>query len=227
MAAVQKNPQTYEHIDPAAGRQPPARPGLRPRRARTSLDKAREFGVDRRLEDPRSQALLAELKELENRGLQFEGADASFELLMQRALNGEQRLFRLIGFRVIDEKRHEDEPPIAEATIMLEGPDGATRAHGGAGQRTRQRPRQRAPQGAREVLPGDRDVRLLDYKVRVLGGDGAPRPVVRVLIESGDDHDRWGTVGVSHNVIEASWQALVDQHRLQALLGREAARAKP
>jgi len=156
-------------------------------------------------------SLLQELKDLEARGFAYEGAEASFELLMQKALDGDRvRYFRLIGFRVIDEKRTEAEPPIAEATIMLEGPDGQiehTAAQGNG-------PVHALDQALRKALgkfyPEVAEVRLHDYKVRVLGGTEGTAALVRVLIESGDEHGRWGTVGVSHNVIEASWQALVD-----------------
>jgi len=130
---------------------------------------------------------------------------------MRKTLEGARaQFFRLIGFRVIDEKRHEGEPPIAEATIMLEGPDGHvehTAAQGNG-------PINALDGALRKALvkfyPEVEEVRLHDYKVRVLGGAEGTGAVVRVLIESGDEHERWGTVGVSHNVIEASWQALVD-----------------
>jgi 2-isopropylmalate synthase len=214
VAAVQKNPATYEHIDPAlvgntqrvlvsdlAGRS-------------NILYKAARFGIDLESNKPAMTALLHELKELEARGFAYEGAEASFELLMQKALDGDRvRYFRLIGFRVIDEKRREDEPSIAEATIMLEGPDGKiehTAAQGNG-------PVHALDQALRKALgkfyPEVEQIRLHDYKVRVLGsGEGAEgtAALVRVLIESGDEHERWGTVGVSHNVVEASWQALVD-----------------
>jgi 2-isopropylmalate synthase len=211
VAAVQKNAVTYEHIDPAlvgnvqrvlvsdlAGRS-------------NLLFKAAQFGIDLRSNTPAVQALLSELKDLESQGYAYEGAEASFELLMRKTLEGARaQFFRLIGFRVIDEKRHEGEPPIAEATIMLEGPDGQvehTAAQGNG-------PINALDGALRKALgkfyPEVEEVRLHDYKVRVLGGAEGTGAVVRVLIESGDEHERWGTVGVSHNVIEASWQALVD-----------------
>ncbi len=211
VAAVQKNPTTYEHIDPAlvgntqrvlvsdlAGRS-------------NILYKAATYGIDASSNKPAVTALLQELKDLEARGFAYEGAEASFELLMQKALDGDRvRHFRLIGFRVIDEKRHETEPPIAEATIMLEGPNGEiehTAAQGSG-------PVHALDMALRKALgkfyPEVEQVRLHDYKVRVLGGTEGTAAVVRVLVESGDEHERWGTVGVSHNVIEASWQALVD-----------------
>jgi 2-isopropylmalate synthase len=211
VAAVQKNATTYEHMDPAlvgnvqrvlvsdlAGRS-------------NLLAKAAEYGIDLASDKPAVQALLRELKELEARGYAYEGAEASFELLMRKALDGgRERFFRLIGFRVIDEKRHEGEPPIAEATIQLEGPDGQvehTAAQGNG-------PVNALDGALRKALskfyPEIATVRLHDYKVRVLGSGEGTAALVRVLIESGDEHERWGTVGVSHNVIEASWQALVD-----------------
>ncbi len=172
--------------------------------------KAREFGVDLDSTDPAVQRLLTDLKELESRGYQFEGAEASFELLMQRALHGYERRFRLIGFRVIDEKRVENEPSLSEATIMLAGPNG-TIEHTAA---TGNGPVQALDGALRKALskffPEIEQVNLLDFKVRVLGSDGGTGAIVRVLIESGDQHDRWGTVGVSRNLVEASWQALVD-----------------
>jgi len=211
VAAVQKQRETYEHIDPAlvgnvqrvlvsdlAGRS-------------NLLYKAAQFGIDLQSDRPAVQRLLEQLKNLESRGFAYEGAEASFELLMRGALEGDRRrFFRLIGFRVIDEKRHEGEPPIAEATIMLEGPNGEvehTAAQGNG-------PVHALDQALRKALgkfyPEVHEVRLLDYKVRVLGSGEGTGALVRVLIESGDERERWGTVGVSHNVIEASWQALVD-----------------
>jgi 2-isopropylmalate synthase len=211
VAAVQKKAETYEHIDPElvgntqrilvsdlAGRS-------------NLLAKAAEFGIDLSGDGPVVRALLHELKELESKGYAFEGADGSFELLMRKALDGERAsFFRLIGFRVIDEKRHADEPPIAEATIQLEGPDGQiehTAAQGNG-------PVHALDQALRKALakfyPEVETIRLHDYKVRVLGSAEGTAALVRVLIESGDEERRWTTVGVSHNVIEASWQALVD-----------------
>jgi 2-isopropylmalate synthase len=171
--------------------------------------------------------VLSELKELENRGFQFEGAEASFELLMHKGLNGKKaRNFRLIGFRVIDEKRSEDEEPLAEATIMIEGPDGGvehTAAQGNG-------PVNALDTALRKALvkfyPQIEEVKLLDYKVRVLGSGEGTGALVRVLIESGDGHARWGTVGVSHNVIEASWQALVDSIDYKLHLDRKRQRGK-
>jgi 2-isopropylmalate synthase len=211
VAAVQKNAATYEHMDPTLVGNV-QRVLVSDLSGRSNiLYKAKQFGVDLASNTPAVTALLQELKELEARGFAYEGAEASFELLMQKVLQGDRvRYFKLIGFRVIDEKRVEGEPPIAEATIMLEGPDGQvehTAAQGNG-------PVHALDQALRKALgkfyPEVAEVRLHDYKVRVLGSEEGTGAVVRVLIESGDEHERWGTVGVSHNVIEASWQALAD-----------------
>jgi 2-isopropylmalate synthase len=211
VAAVQKNPETYEHMDPdlVGNTQRVLVSDLAGRS--NILYKAAKFGIDLESNKPAVAALLQELKELESKGFAFEGAEASFELLMRKAIDGDRvRFYRLIGFRVIDEKRTETEPPIAEATIMLEGPDGRiehTAAQGNGPVNALDRALRKA---LGKFYPEVEQVRLHDYKVRVLGNQEGTEAVVRVLIESGDEHSRWGTVGVSHNVIEASWQALVD-----------------
>ncbi len=210
VAAVQREREIYEHVDPAlvGNRQ---RVLLSDLSGRSNLVyKAREFGIDVDGKDPEVRALLDELKDLESRGYQFEGAEASFELLMQRALHGYTRRFRLIGFRVIDEKRVEREPSMSEATIMLEGPDGATEHTAASGNGPVEALDRALRKALTKFFPEIDEVALLDFKVRVLGSDGGTGAVVRVLIESGDAHDRWGTVGVSSNLVEASWQALVD-----------------
>jgi 2-isopropylmalate synthase len=210
VAAVQKNRETYEHIEPEliGNLQRVLVSDLSGRS--NVVYKAQQFGLDIESAAPAVKTILDEVKRLENVGFQYEGAEGSFELLMQKALNGEVRHFRLIGFRVIDEKRQEGEPPLSEATIMVEGPDGAvehTAARGNGPVNALDRALRKA---LTKFYPQLERVVLHDYKVRVLGGDGGTAATVRVLIESGDEHDRWGTVGVSPNVIEASWQALVD-----------------
>jgi 2-isopropylmalate synthase len=151
------------------------------------------------------------VKELESRGFQFEGAEASFELLMQKGLNGRKtRNFRLIGFRVLDEKWKEDEPPVSEAVIVIEDPDGKIERTTGQGNGPVNALDNALRKALSKFYPQIEEMKLLDYKVRVLGAGAGTEATVRVLIESGDGHERWGTVGVSPNVIEASWQALVD-----------------
>jgi 2-isopropylmalate synthase len=211
VAAVAKRADTYEHVDPrlVGNAQRVLVSDLSGRS--NLLAKAAEFGVDLASAPDAVPTLLERLKTLEADGYVFEGAEASFELLMRHAVEGGRPIFfRLIGFRVVDEKRREDEAPIAEATIMLEGPDGTiehTAAQGNG-------PVNALDGALRKALskfyPEIQEVQLLDYKVRVLGSGEGTSAVVRVLIESGDGRSRWGTVGVSHNVIEASWQALAD-----------------
>ena len=156
VAAVQRRREIYEHIDPAlVGNH--QRVLLSDLSGRSNIVyKAREFGVDLDSSDPAIQRLLTDLKELESRGYQFEGAEASFELLMQRALHGYERRFRLIGFRVIDEKRIENEPPLSEATIMLAGPDGKIEHTAATGNGPVQALDGALRKALIQVLPGDR-----------------------------------------------------------------------
>jgi 2-isopropylmalate synthase len=140
---------------------------------------------------------------------------------MRKALGTHRRFFDLIGFRVIVEKRREAEEPLCEATIMLRvGQEVEHTASVGAG------PVNALDHALRKALEGFypqlKDVRLIDYKVRVLAAQDGTASRVRVLIESGDQTGTWGTVGVSTNIIEASWQALVDsiEYRLSRRAGR-------
>ncbi len=229
VAAVQRNPETYEHIDPAVvGNHQRVLVSDLSGRANI-IYKAKQFGVDLDGLDPHVRRLVDEVKQLENAGYQFEGADASLELRMHRVLSDGRRYFDLIQFRVVDEKgymrlvfgengqfqvrtdeRIEHDPASAWATIMLTGPNGElehTAAEGNGPVNALDTALRRA---LTRFYPQIQEVTLLDYKVRVLGGLTGSSSTVRVLIESGDGRDRWGTVGVSHNVIEASWQALVD-----------------
>lgn len=210
VAAVQKNRETYEHIDPelVGNHQRVLVSDLSGRS--NIVYKAKQFGLDVDSSDPAVKAVLEKVKRLENAGFQYEGAEASFELLMQDALHGKVHHFRLISFRVSDEKLADDQPPLSEATIMIEGPDGRvehTVAQGNG-------PLNALDGALRKALtpfyPQLAEIELIDYKVRVLGRGEGTQATVRVLIESADKHDKWGTVGVSSNVIEASWQALVD-----------------
>jgi 2-isopropylmalate synthase len=210
VAAVQKNSETYEHIDPAVvgNRQRVLVSDLSGRS--NVLYKAKQFGYDIDYSNPAVKAVLEKVKKLENIGFQYEGAEASFQLLIEEALHAKVSHFTLKSFRVTDEKIDSDEPMLAEATVMVELPDGTvahTVAQGNG-------PLNALDLALRKALmpffPSLASVELHDYKVRVLGSHDGTDAVVRVLIESGDDETRWGTVGVSSNVIEASWQALVD-----------------
>jgi 2-isopropylmalate synthase len=207
--AVRKNPMTYEHIRPESvgNRQ---RMLVSDHAGKSSLaGKAVEFHIKLRKDSPKTRELLATLKELENQGYQFEGAEGSFELLMRRVLGTHEPSFELLGFRVIVEKRRAEEEPISEATVMVKvGTVVEHQVAVGAG------PVDALDHALRKALekfyPELREVKLLDYKVRVLAGNKGTASRVRVLIESGDQKEKWGTVGVSENIMEASWQALAD-----------------
>ncbi len=217
--AVRKNALTYEHIDPA-------RVGNRQRvlisdaAGRTALvEKAAQHGIKLDRNSPRLRRLLDALKQLENQGYQFEGAEGSFELLIRKAEGTHRRFFDLVGFRVIVERRAEQTDSVSEATIMLRVGDHVehTAAIGNG-------PVNALDHALRKALeksyPELAQVRLLDYKVRVLAANTGTGSRVRVLIESGDGERKWGTVGVSENIIEASWQALVDSIEYKLLRGR-------
>lgn len=209
VSGVLKNRETYEHIDPeyVGNRQRVLVSDLAGRS--NIIYKAKEYSIELKGEDRAVQEILQRIKDLESQGYEFEAAEASFELLIQEALGRKRKNFRLIGFRVIDEKRKENEPPISEATIMVEV-DGVMEHAAAMGNGPVNALDQALRRALTKFYPSLKDVELLDYKVRVLTSGEGTGASVRVLIESGDKKDRWGTVGVSHNVIEASWQALVD-----------------
>ena len=209
VSGVLKNRETYEHIDPdlVGNRQRVLVSDLAGRS--NILYKAKEYGIELKGEDHAVQEILRRIKDLESQGYEFEAAEASFELLIQEALGKKKKNFRLVGFRVIDEKRNEGEPPISEATIMVEV-DGVMEHAAAMGSGPVNALDQALRRALTKFYPSLTEMDLLDYKVRVLSSGEGTASLVRVLIESGDKKNRWGTVGVSHNVIEASWQAVVD-----------------
>ena len=217
VSAVLKHPQTYEHIEPeAVGNH---------RRVLVSelsgksnvLYKAREYGIDLDRETPDSRRILDQLKALEDQGFQFEGAEASFELLMEKALGRHRPYFELDAYRVIVEEQNGRGEPVAEATVRVKvkGMLEHTAASGNG-------PVNALDQALRKALvefyPGLAEMKLLDYKVRILDESMGTAASTRVLITSGDGGETWGTVGVAENIIEASWHALVDsiEYKLRA-----------
>ncbi len=169
---------------------------------------------------PEVRELLRRVKELENRGYQFEGAEGSFELMAQKVLGTYERLWELLGFRVIVEKR-EDGRILSEATVKVRlGEEEVLEAGEGNGPVNALDGALRKALGRR--FPELADITLTDYKVRVLNADAGTAASVRVLIESTDGEDEWGTVGAHENVIDASWQALADslEYGLQKRLRR-------
>jgi 2-isopropylmalate synthase len=209
VAAVEKNPRTYEHVEPwVVGNH--RRVLISDYSGRSNiLYKARELGIDLGQDAALPADILTELKTLEAAGLQFESAEASFELLTRKALGTHRRFFDLRGFRVIVEKRGQNGEPVSEATIKV-GVGDAEHLVAAEGDG----PVNALDRALRMALvpfyPQVDEFRLVDYKVRVISGTHGTASRVRVLIESGDDHGTWGTVGVSTNIIEASYRALVD-----------------
>ena len=208
VSAIRRHPGTYEHITPdTVGNH--RRVLISDLSGRSNiLSKFQEKGIEFKTGDPATEGILESIKDLEHKGYQFEGAEASFEILVRRAMGTHEPFFELKGFRVIDEKRSEGEEPIAEATIMVEV-DGTVEHTAALGKGPVNAMDNAIRKALEKFYPELSEVELLDYKVRVLsaGGTGSS---VRVLIRSGDKETQWGTVGVSHNIIEASWQALVD-----------------
>lgn len=218
--AVRKNPATYEHIIPE-------RVGNRQRMLVSDhtgrsglLSKIETFGISLSRDNEKLRELLTSLKDLESQGYQFEGAEASLELLARKAIGRHRPSFELLGFRIIVEKRRAGESPISEATIMIKvGQSVEHTAAVGAG------PVNALDHALRKALekfyPQLKEVKLLDYKVRVLAASHGTASKVRVLIESGDRKEKWGTVGVSENIMEASWQALADSIEYKLLSGEQ------
>jgi len=205
--AVMKNPRTYEHIEPERiGNQ--RRILVSELSGRSSLVfKAKDLALDLSKDTPQAKRLLQLLQQLEHQGYHFEAAEGSLELLLKRQLKELKPFFTLEGFRVIMEKR--DHKLISEATIKLHvnGIPEQTAAEGDG-------PVNALDNAIRKALkrfyPTLSQMHLTDFKVRVLDEKAGTAAKVRVLIQSQDEQDSWGTVGVSENIIEASWQALVD-----------------
>jgi 2-isopropylmalate synthase len=226
--AVVKSSLTYEHITPElVGNR--RRILVSDMAGRSNvLQKAVELGIPLTKDGPELAVILRKIKELENEGYEFEGAEGSLELLMLRAGHSYESVFTMfdrIDYRILTEKRKVDPHPVSEATVTVEvsGKVEHTAAWGNG-------PVNALDMALRKVLPkyfpgrGLENVRLLDYKVRVLTAAEGTAARVRVLIESGDGKSKWGTVGVSENVIEASWQALVDSIEYKLLRSKKAAR---
>ena len=207
--AMHKNPLTYEHVD--AGAVGNSRRILVSDQAGKSniLMKAAEHDIDLQSDGEEVKQILAELKQLEEEGYEYEAAGASFEVLMRKTVEEFRPCFELDGFRVIVEKRGHDEPPISEATVkvVVDGKAELSAAEGDGPVNALDRALRKA---LARFYPTVEEVELRDYKVRILDAEAGTAAKTRVLIESTDGKRMWGTVGVNENIIEASWQALVD-----------------
>jgi 2-isopropylmalate synthase len=216
VAGVARDSRTFEHVDPDAvggGRRV-----LVSELSGKGTIHARAEQTGMKLDEDAAGRVVERVKELEHRGYHLEAADGSFDLLIQRETGGYEPLFRLESWRVIVEKR-EDGRVETEATIKIwvdgeryvrtaegNGPvhalDGALRAAIG------------------ETYPHLRDIELVNFKVRILDESKGTGAVTRVLLDASDGTEAWGSIGVSENVIEASWEALVDSLEAGMLPGR-------
>jgi 2-isopropylmalate synthase len=206
VSAVIKNEQTYEHIKPEwVGNS---------RRVLVSdlsgksnvVYKSEELGFEFDKQSEQSSEIVQELKKLENEGYQFEAAEASFELLVKQLTNNAPDFFKLEGFRVIMERNGNGESR-SEATIKVRVNDQIelSAAEGNGPVHALDAALRRA---LCEFYPEISSMKLQDYKVRVLNEKDGTGAKVRVLIDSAKDASSWGTVGVSENIIDASWKAL-------------------
>lgn len=208
VSAILRNPFTYEHINPElVGNR---RKVLVSELAGKSniLYKARELGIRIPDMDSISKEVVNRIKRLENEGFQFEGAEGSFELLIKKATGEYKPVFRLIDYRLILEKE-KDGQIVSEATIKLEvnGREYHTVSEGHGPVNALDNALRKSLQ---QVYPALKKMKLYDYKVRVLNEKEGTAAKVRVLVQSKSADHIWGTIGVSENIIDASWQALVD-----------------
>ena len=215
--AMEKLEGAYEHIDPSlvgnkrrlllsevAGRS-------------TIIEKVKSFlpGLDR--SSPETEMLMNKLKELEHEGWQFEAADASFELMTRRLVTGLQNSFRVVFYKVTDDFPSTDGKLQSGAMIQAEvdGKSETTAALGNGPVNALDIALKKALKVFYPVLG---DVKLTDFKVRVIEANSTTAAMVRVLIESTDSERVWTTVGVSHDIIEASFTALCDALEYKLLI---------
>jgi len=215
VSAVLKEAATYEHV-------PPAVVGNRQRVLLSDLSgrgnilyKLKQHGIADRLSEDARRELLERIKHLEFSGYELEAAEGTFELLVREALRPGVHFFEVVGFEV-STKVDGNTPPRSVATVTLETPHGVHSAtaqgHGPVHALDLCLRRCLSP-----LYPSITEVRLTDYKVRVLDSKMGSAAKVRVLIEWSDHRKSWATVGVSDNVVEASWLAMVDALRLELM----------
>jgi len=218
VAAVEKVAASYEHI-------PPERVGNLRKVVISELSgrvnvrvRAAEMGLEVKGAEP---AVLARIKDLESKGYQFEAAEGTFELLVRRSRSDYVRPFELLDVVVIAERRRGHGEMFSEATVKLKVGDRLVHevAEGDGPVHALDRALRKALEPLYASL---REVRLVDYKVRILDPESATGAKTRVLLEAARDEERWSTIGVSQNIIEASAEALADSLELHLLRAREA-----
>jgi 2-isopropylmalate synthase len=207
---VSKAPASFEHINPElVGNKRKLLTSEVSGRS-TILSKIQRINPQVSKESPETEEIIRRLKELEHEGFQFEAAESSFELVIRKHLGKYKPLFELVDFRITGEYPTAANTPSARATIKItvDGKTEITAAEGDGPVNALDKALRKAlevfyPESVAQVY-------LTDYKVRVLDGEAAMAAKVRVLIESSDGRDSWSTVGVSTDIIQASWLALVD-----------------
>jgi 2-isopropylmalate synthase len=217
--AVSKNPKTYEHLDPeSVGNE---RVFLMSEVAGRSAVLSTINQVDETItkDSPETKLILEKLKEMEYEGYQYEGAESSFELIIRKVLGKYQPFFELREFKVVvNEPSFVGVNSTAMVKIKVDGQDEITAAEGDG-------PVNALDSAVRKALerfyPQIKEMKLTDYKVRVLDSDKATAARVRVLIESTDGSEVWTTIGVSTDIIDASWKALVDSIEYKLLKEQE------
>ena len=208
-SAVLKNPKLYEHINPelVGNRRKILVSDLAGKS--NIIYKARELGIEIDEKDPRITELVQEIKRLENYGYHYEAAEASLELLIRKHLGMLKKYFDLDAYRVLIARRYTDKEPVSEATVRIKIDNHyehtASLGYGPVNALDRA-----LKKALVEIYPSLSEVELIDYKVRIINESAGTAAKIRVLVESKDRERKWGTVGVSDNVIEASWQAVVD-----------------
>jgi 2-isopropylmalate synthase len=206
VAGVQADARTFEHLDP--GLVGNSRDVLISELSGRGSVQSRAEGAGITLDADAAKRAVERLKEREHRGYQYEAADASFELLLRREAGDYEPLFRLEGFRVITEKRADGKVD-TEATIKIwvAGRRYVRTAEGNGPVNALDRALREA---ITELHPHLAEIELVNYKVRIMDTNQGTGAVTRVLLDSSDGRESWGSIGVSENIIEASWEALVD-----------------
>ena len=225
VSAILKDSKTYEHITPewVGNKQRVLVSELAGQS--NLLFKAQELNLNLNLENAKTRRMIDKIKEMEHQGYQFEGADASLELMLRTAGGElEEEIFSIDSFKLLIGKNG-SESITSEAILKLKvhGETLYTAAEGNG-------PVNALDNALRQALvkyyPEIRDMHLSDYKVRVMNEKDATASKVRVLVESSNFNSSWSTVGVSENIIEASWQAILDSIRY-SLIGKTKAAVEP